>query len=290
MVLGLVSGGPAGAATELTLSPASGPPGTEFVISGTGFAALPVDIRWGGLSGPVIATAMGPAFSVTAVVPDSPPNSHPVMAVVTDGNAVSTSSASFQVTSGEAPAPVDTTTTTTTTTTEVTTTTVAAAPTSTPVPEPAAGATGRATGLVVRGDASGVGGGVDGGISGGGTTGGETTTGGTATGSDPTGGSATPAGAGSTASAPATTGAAAEATVPTITLPIAGAPASAPANGQPASTAALLPGDGVTSAALAPRSTSQSAGAVSNPALLVLGLGLVFGGGVFLAVRNRHRA
>lgn len=284
VAISLVAGGPAGAATELTLSPASGPPGTEFVVTGTGFAALPVEIRWGGLSGPVIATAMGPAFSVTAVVPDSPPNSHPVMAVVTDGNAVSTSSASFQVTGGEAP-PVETTTTTTTTT-EVTTTTVAAAPASTTVPEPAAGATGRGTGLVVRGGSSGVGGGIDGG----GTAGDGPTGGGTTTGAGPASGSATPAGAGLTAAATATTVAAAEATVPTVTLPAAGAPAPDPANGQPASTAPLLPGDGVTSAALAPRSTSQSAGAVSNPALLLLGLSLVFGGGVFLAVRNRHRA
>jgi hypothetical protein len=281
VAVGLVAGGPAGAATELTLSPASGPPGTEFVVTGTGFAALPVEIRWSGLSGPVIATAMGPAFSVTAVVPDSPPNSHPVMAVVTDGNAVSTSSASFQVTGGEAPAE-----TTTTTTTEVTTTTVAAAPASTTVPEPAASGTGRSTGVIVRGGSSGVGGGVDGGE----TAGDGPTGGGTTTGSGPASGSATPAGAGSTAAAPATTVAAAGATAPTVTLPIAGVPPPAPATGQPASTAPLLPGDGVTSAALAPRSTSQSARAVSNPALLVLGLSLVFGGGVFLAVRNRHRA
>lgn len=276
--VGLVAGGPTEAATQVTLSPASGPPGTEFVVTGTGFAALPVEIRWGGLTGPVIATAMGPAFSVTAVVPDSPPNSHPVMAVVTDGNAVSTSSASFQVTGGKAPAPVDTTTTTTT---EVTTTT-AAAPAGTTVPEPAAGGTGRGTGLVVRGASSGVEGGIDGGE----TAGDGATGGGTTTGSGPA--SATPASAGSTVAAPATTFAAAEATVPTVTT--AGAPAPAPGNGQPASTAPLLPGDGVTSAALAPRSTSQSAGAVSNPALLLLGLSLVFGGGAFLAVRNRHRA
>ena len=273
----VAAGGPADAATELRLSPASGPPGTEFVVTGTGFAALPVEIRWGGLSGPVIATAMGPAFTVTAVVPDSPPNSHPVMAVVTDGSSVSTSSASFQVTNGDTPAPVDTTTTT-----EVTTTTVAVAPATT-VPEPAAAATtGPATGVSTRADTSGVGGGVDGGTTNGGGV------------SAPTVGSATPAG--SNASSPNTTQ---PATIPGPTATVAPPPgtgaapapaaATAPPGTAPAPTAgATVPAD-ATDAALAPRTTSQSAGAVSNPGLLFLGLALVFGGGVFLAVRNRYR-
>ncbi|MDQ4070216.1 MAG: hypothetical protein M3203_12215, partial [Actinomycetota bacterium] len=41
---------------------------------------------------------------------------------------------------------------------------------------------------------------------------------------------------------------------------------------------------------VAGRSTSQSAGAVRNPILLMIGLGLVFAAGAVLAVRNRHRA
>ncbi|MGI8984001.1 MAG: LPXTG cell wall anchor domain-containing protein, partial [Acidimicrobiales bacterium] len=56
-----------------------------------------------------------------------------------------------------------------------------------------------------------------------------------------------------------------------------------PALGAPAA------GDAGSDAALGPRSTSQSAGAAGNPVLLFTGLGLVFGGGVFLAVRNRRR-
>ena len=277
VLVGLVAGGPAGAATELTLSPASGPPGTEFVVTGSGFAPLPVEIRWGGLSGPVIATATGPAFSVPAVVPDSPTNSVPVMAVVTDGTAVSSSSASFQVTAGEAPAPVveDTTTTSTTTAPERTSppTTV------TPVTSPAA----FDPPVVGRGGADGgVGGGVDGGT-------GETTTGaGTVAGSGATGAPATGAGSRATSAAPASPGG--DATIPTVTLGPGGAPGAAPPGGQGAATAPLLPGDGVAAPVLVPGRTNQSAGAVSNPALLFLGLGLVFAGGVFLAVRNRHRA
>ena len=266
--VGVLGAGPAGAATELTLSPATGPPGTEIVVTGTGFAALPVEIRWGGLTGPVIATAEGPAFSVSAVVPDSPPNSHPVMAVVSDGGSVSTSSASFQVTTGDVPAAEDTTTSTSTSTT------LAQPPTGSGASIPG-GETGRDP-ISSVGQRGGLSGGVDGGAGGGMA---DTANGG-ATGAAPTGaGGAAPT---------ETTAVAPEATLPTATLPPAGEPGPAPI-GQEASTAPPSPGDGVAAAALVPERTNQSAGAVNNPALLFLGLALVFGGGVFLAVRNRHR-
>ena len=282
VAVGLLGGRPAGAATELRLSPASGPPGTEFLITGTGFAPGLVELHWGSQTGPIIATAEGPDFSVSATVPDSPPNSHPVVAVVTDGSAVSTSSASFQVTTGEAPAPVVEETTTTSTTVAPATTVPQTTVPQTTVP-PAASPSAFDPPTVGRGGADGgVGGGVDGGISGT-TDGGGTTTGGGATGAPATG-------AGSTATSTVTTVAAGDATVPTVTLAPGGAPGAAPAGGQGPSTAPLLPGDGVAAPVLVPGRTSQSAGAVSNPALLFLGLGLVFGGGVFLAVRNRQRA
>ena len=262
MGVAVLGGGPAGAATQLTLSPASGPPGTEFVVTGTGFAALPVEIRWGGLTGPAIATAAGPAFSVRAVVPDSPPNSLPVLAVVTDGGSVSTSSATFQVTTGEAPAPAETTTTSTSTT-------LAQPP-----------ATGRSP-IQSGTSRGGLSGGVDGGAEGGD----DTTSGAGATGAASTGAGSSSASTVTTAAAAAAAG---ETTLPTVTLPPDGVPGAAP-TGQEASTAPASPGDGVAAADVIPGPTTQSAGAVSNPALLFLGLALVFGGGVFLAVRNRHR-
>jgi hypothetical protein len=269
MGVSVLGGGPAGAAAQLELSPASGPPGTEFVVTGTGFAALPVEIRWGGLTGPAIATAMGPAFSVRAVAPDSPPNSVPVLAVVTDGGSVSTSSASFQVTTGAAPAPVETTITTSTT--------LAQPPATSPSRIPG----GESGGSPVQSGSSrgGLSGGVDGGAEGGD----DTTNGAGAPG-------AATAGAGSTATSTVTAAAAVagETTLPTVTLPPDGAPGAAP-TGQEASTAPLAPGDGAAAATVIPGRTTQSAGAVGNPALLFLGLALVFGGGVFLAVRNRHR-
>jgi len=276
VAVGSMAGVPAGAATQLTLSPASGPPGTEFVITGTGLAALPVEIRWGGLSGPVIATATGPAFTVTAVVPDSPPNSHPVMAVVTDGASVSTSSASFQVTTGAAPPAEETTTTSSTSTS--TSTTIAQPPATTPTVSIPGGETLRDP-LQSGTSRGGLGGGVDGGGDGGMA---DTTN---AAGATPAASAGSGAGAGSTV----TTLTVASTSIPTITSAPVAAPAPAP-TGQEGSAAPLLPGDGVTAAAMAPTRTSQSAGAVSNPGLLFLGLALVFGGGVFLAVRNRHRA
>jgi hypothetical protein len=265
----LLGVGPAAAVT-LTVSPASGPPGTEIVVTGTGFAALPVEIRWGGLSGPVIATATGPDFSVTATVPDSQPNSVPVLAVVTNGNSVSTSSASFQVTSGDAPAaPAETSTTTT----------VAEPPTTTPTASVPGGEVGQSP---IRGGPardSGLGGGVDGGVDAAPAAG--TTNGAGATASPSAGSSSA-----TVTSAPTTVPsvAAAEVTTPTVTV------APVLPTVQSAAAVPLAPGEGVAAGVVDPARTSQSAGAISNPALLFVGLGLVFGGGVFLAVRNRQRS
>lgn len=264
---------PAAAAAQLTLSPASGPPGTEFVVTGTGFAALPVDIRWGGLSGPVLATAIGPDFSVIAVVPDSPANSHPVMAVVTNGASVTTSSASFQVTGAGAPPPEETSTSTSTSTT------IVPPPTTAPPAGISGGESGGRTAPSAARD--GASGGVDGGV--------EPGPAGTAVTTTPP--TAAGAGAGSTAASTPTTLAATVSTIPAVAPAPVGVSTPAPLGEQSASTAPLSPDDSLTAAALAPPArTNQSAGAVSNPALLFLGLALVFGGGVFLAVRNRDRA
>ena len=286
VAVALLGVGPAGAATEVRLSPASGPPGTEFVITGTGFAPGVVELHWGSQSGPVIATAMGPDFSVPATVPDSPPNSHPVVAVVTEGGSVSTSSASFQVTAATDDAPP----TTITTIIEATPTTVAEAPAgTTTVPQAVTGPTERAAPSFNRGDVSGVDGGVDAG---------PTTASGDGRGT--AGAGNRPAGSteASSPGAPVTPGspgdAGATATVPPPAGgPGGGGPGPATATAQPGGTSSdpRAPVAGAAEgAALGPRSTSQSAGAVSNPVLLVAGLTMVFGGGVFLAVRNRQRA
>ena len=248
---------PAGAAPQLGLSPATGPPGTDFTVSGTGFAASDIEIRWGGQNGPILATATGPEFSVSARVPEAPPNSHQVLAVARNGNAVSTSSAPFQVTA----APVETTTTA--------------------VPEPAT----TTTAAPARGSAaasrqtSGVGGGAeDAPDPVAGTSGAQPSTGvpaGSSSGRTTT----------STAVVPATTAGAPEPVLDTVPG-AAGLPSPA---GTPVDAHASASGDRAADAALGERPTSQSSGAVSNPALLIVGLGMIFLGGTFLAVRNRHR-
>jgi len=273
VTIGVAGVGPAAAQTQVALSPASGPPGTEFVVTGTGFAALPVEIRWGGSSGPVIATASGPDFSVSAEVPpDAPPNSHQVVAMVTDGSAVSSSSASFQVTTGEAPAPPAPAPEESTTTTEPPT----MAP---PGTAPPAGRSAVEPPTAGRGGlAGGVDGGVDGGAIG-------TTNGGGAGASPSAGGGATVTSSATTVAA----GVAADA-IPTLP-PLPGAETGTiPVAGQAAPTVPPARDGGETAAVRSPARDSQSAGAVSNPALLIAGLAMVFAGGVFLAVRNRQRA
>lgn len=132
VVAGPVDG--AVASMQLTTSPSSGPPGTTFTVTGSGFAAAEVEIRWDTQSGPLLNTATGPDFSVAASVPDDArPNSHPVVAVVRNGNAISTSTTAFQVT----PSAVEDTTTTTPPTTAAPTTVTAPA-TTTPRPTTAA--------------------------------------------------------------------------------------------------------------------------------------------------------
>lgn len=272
----LLSGAPAWAAPELRLEPAAGQPGDSFTVTGTGFDPVPVDIHWDSESGPHLTTTVGPVFTVTVVVPaDAQPNSYPVVAVVRNGNAMSTSTASFQVgpvAEPEEPEPEEQ---------QEPTTTVAGSPTAADPPPTGRGAS---TGDASR-NALGVTGGVDLGMAG--------TTNGGSTG-EAAAGSGPGSGAGSgTATTGATEGEAGEAGSTTTSAPAAaGAPdqtlGALPPSGAPGEAREGDRGD-AEDAALAPQSTSQSSGAVQSPVLLVLGLGMVFGGGVVLAVRNRHR-
>ena len=286
MIAALVLGvaGRASAAPELRLSPASGPPGAEFTISGTGFEAAAVELRWGSQSGPPLAEATGPDFSVTAVVPaDAPSNSHPVVAVVRDGNTVSTSNASFQVTPGAEPVePVEPPNTTTTVPVDEPTTTVPAFDIPLPTSDRSVAGPGGRT--------SGVDGGLDPLMA--------DTLGGTTNGGTP---GASSAGAGTGAGATASSTPSPVPTADGSTTTTVGAPAGAGAGADTnAGSAPRLPGradaeapgagrDGPTGTALGRTSTSQSSGAVESPLMLVIGLGMVFAGGVVLAVRNRDR-
>ena len=77
-------------APSATVAPSSGPAGSRITVTGTGFDPGPVDIRWGGASGPVIGAGMGPDFTVEATVPDEPAGTRSsVVAVPRDGGEAS---------------------------------------------------------------------------------------------------------------------------------------------------------------------------------------------------------
>lgn len=253
---------PALAAPAVSVSPPSGPPGTFVTVTGTGFPAAVIQIHWGALDGPHLATTAGPEFAVSATVPDAPTNSHQIFAVIRDGNSVTTSSAPFQVTAGEV----------------VTTTTTVAEPVPTTTEAPAG--RGPAASAGNARPASGVGGGAeDMADTVGGTSGGQP--------------AAAAGGTGGTASTATST----TAPVPTTVARAPAAPVDAAAGGPPAASGGPMPGDTAApasgqrtaTAALGQRPATQSSGVVSNPALLAIALGMVFLGGAFLAIRNRHR-
>ena len=57
------------AAASTSISPKVGAAGTEVTVSGSSYAPGPVEIRWNGASGPVLATTQGPNFSQVVTVP-----------------------------------------------------------------------------------------------------------------------------------------------------------------------------------------------------------------------------
>ncbi|MGH9156287.1 MAG: hypothetical protein ACRD1K_10740, partial [Acidimicrobiales bacterium] len=71
-----------GGQATISLSTASGGAGAGFGISGALFPAdTAVNIYWGGTSGPLVATATGPSFTVSASVPGTAaPGVHYVVA------------------------------------------------------------------------------------------------------------------------------------------------------------------------------------------------------------------
>lgn len=89
---------------NISITPQTGPPGSEMTVQGRAFAepatSNPVEIRWGSATGPVLATAPGPSFSVPVTVPDADPGVHTVVALQRDkqGTLLGRTSAQFEVT------------------------------------------------------------------------------------------------------------------------------------------------------------------------------------------------
>jgi hypothetical protein len=112
LLLVVVGAAPAWADREVAVSPSSGPPGSTFTITGSGFDEAEVELHWDTLDGPLLTRAAGPDFSVPATVPEgAPSNSHRVVAVARDGSRTSTSTSAFQVTTAPDETPTATTST-----------------------------------------------------------------------------------------------------------------------------------------------------------------------------------
>lgn len=60
---------------------ASAPPGTEVTVSGSGFGADSLEVRWRAIDGALLVKANGPTFSVPVTVPDEPPGLYTLLVV-----------------------------------------------------------------------------------------------------------------------------------------------------------------------------------------------------------------
>lgn len=104
--------GPAWACTpaqgSIKASPSSGASGVSTTVTGSGFPAQSVEIRWNSPAGPLLATTSGPTFSAAVTIPGASPGAYYLIAQSRDalGSVTSSSSVPFQVTE-----PVTTTTT-----------------------------------------------------------------------------------------------------------------------------------------------------------------------------------
>ena len=91
--------------STLSVNPASGPAGSSVEVTGSGFPAGPVEIRWGSHHGALLETVAGPAFSAQITIPTTAPAGiHTLVAAPTDEHASDFEQyAAFEVTGGSDP-------------------------------------------------------------------------------------------------------------------------------------------------------------------------------------------
>lgn len=71
---------------SVAVDPGRGSAGEPTTFRGSGFPDRPVELRWDSASGPLLATATGPSFSVSVTVPRVAPGIYTILAVPrTDG-------------------------------------------------------------------------------------------------------------------------------------------------------------------------------------------------------------
>ncbi len=86
-------------ADSFSVSPSSGPAGTKATVTGRGFPSGALfEIHWDSKDGPLLASVMGPDFSVPVTIPSAAPGVHYVTAVGTGEHAShGTGSTAFEV-------------------------------------------------------------------------------------------------------------------------------------------------------------------------------------------------
>lgn len=70
------------------IDPGSGAPGSRATVTASQFNPGPVEIRWNGTGGRLLATANGPDFSVEITIPPATPNTYSVVAVQRSGTVI----------------------------------------------------------------------------------------------------------------------------------------------------------------------------------------------------------
>ncbi|HUP70165.1 MAG TPA: hypothetical protein VM142_10170 [Acidimicrobiales bacterium] len=70
------------------IDPGSGAPGSRATVTASQFNPGPVEIRWNGTGGRLLATANGPDFSVEITIPPATPNTYSVVAVQRSGSVI----------------------------------------------------------------------------------------------------------------------------------------------------------------------------------------------------------
>ena len=94
-----------GASASTSLSPASGVAGSTVVVTGANYAPGTVEVRWGGVTGPILGTTPGGNFTSTVKVPaEAPAGVYYLVAVQRDGagGVESKVADTFEVTGGPA--------------------------------------------------------------------------------------------------------------------------------------------------------------------------------------------
>ena len=89
----------------LSAQPGSGPAGTQVTVSGQQWAERPIEIRWDGTSGPLLAEVEGPSFSTTVTVPQVADGDYTLIARQQFPDHVWVERTPFQVASQTAPPP-----------------------------------------------------------------------------------------------------------------------------------------------------------------------------------------